>query len=561
MPTISIGSTPRCHSGMLRSSTVIALCLLAALNACTYSRYARKAEPPPPPPPPPGCSALPAPPRTIDGSPLSSGLASAWSMVRVRGASTPDNEFGLLPISGSLGMLLAGSTNRDANAELVRRSGPAHIDRVSADDASATSSDLRVMMTIVPAGRVMGDAAVGTATVSGKKFEVDALPIIDQEVAWDGHPTVTPDGRWIIFSSDRQGAFGGADLWYAATGSGKVGSIRPLYGANTPCDELSPFVTNGGVLLFSSAGHTTHGGYDIHEAELISDADSLRAEGVTNLGTPLNSAADEIFPVMLEDSSFYVASTRNDGRDALRRDFDVFVLYREQAGSTPISNIDTATTLLVGKVINAITSSPIVDAEVIARLPQSTNVIARARTDTAGTYRLQIPVERPVEITAQDDELFFDNFVTTIPASERNRVVQQEKPLGLSPTLTLRVNFPTGIFDEPYPFTLDSNGIETERSWKRDVDDLIRNVTTGSGRIKRVVLTGHTDDVDDDESNLLLGKRRVQFIIDRLIEGGLAAELLEGRSAGEQQLLMRRPDESIDSWRRRCRRVELVKVQ
>jgi outer membrane protein OmpA-like peptidoglycan-associated protein len=340
-----------------------------------------------------------------------------------------------------------------------------------------------------------------------------------------------------------------------------IGAARPLYGANTACDELTPSVTSRGMLLFSSPGHTSHGGYDVHEARMVEEADSLRASNVLNVGTPINSAADEIFPFMLEDSTFYVASTRPDGREADRRDFDVLVLHRRQTLKQNIAVIDIPQATLVGKVINTVTNMPVVDAEVIARLPQSTEVLASTRTDTAGSYRLRVPVERPVEITAQNEELFFDTFVTTIPASEQGRIVNPEKPLGLSPTFTLRVNFPTSVFDDPYPFSLDSNGTEIDRSWKRDVSDLARNVKAGIGRIKKLVLTGHTDDVDTDESNLALSKKRVQFIIDRLVEGGLPAEILEGRSAGETQLLARRPDESVESWRRRCRRVELVKVQ
>lgn len=214
-----------------------------------------------------------------------------------------------------------------------------------------------------------------------------------------------------------------------------------------------------------------------------------------------------------------------------------------------------------GKVINTTTQQPVMDAEVIARFPQSTEVLSRARTDASGTYSLRVPVERQVEITAQDRELFFDNIVTVVPASERNRVVESQKPLGLSSTFVLRVNFPTSVFDNPYPNSLDSNGVELERSWTRDVQDLVANVKSSGGTIRRIILTGHTDDVDTDADNLELGRKRVEFIIDRLVEGGLPRELFEGRTRGERDLLERRQGESTETWRKRCRRVELIKVQ
>jgi outer membrane protein OmpA-like peptidoglycan-associated protein len=412
----------------------------------------------------------------------------------------------------------------------------------------------------------MGDAAIHRAEVSEARVLIDSLAIVDEPLFWDGHPALTPDGRWIIFASDRKGSLGGSDLWYAPFTAGVAGAARPLYGANSPCDELSPFVTTQGRLFFSSAGHTSHGGYDIHEAELLQASDSLRVASVINAGLPINSPADEIFPVQLPDSVFYVASTRTSGRTPERRDFDIWVLHRSPSFDAPgvVAEIDpfaAGAATFTGKVINTKTNRPVVDAEVLARLPESTTVLSRTRTDTSGTYRLRVPVERQVEITAQDSKLFFDNIVTVVPASERNTIVESKKPLGLSSTFVLRVNFPTSVFDDPYPFSLDSNGIELERSWKRDVQDLITNVKASGGTIRTLILTGHTDDVDTDDDNMELGRKRVEFIIDRLVEGGLPRELLEGRSRGERDLLARRPGESTETWRKRCRRVELIKVQ
>jgi outer membrane protein OmpA-like peptidoglycan-associated protein len=78
--------------------------------------------------------------------------------------------------------------------------------------------------------------------------------------------------------------------------------------------------------------------------------------------------------------------------------------------------------------------------------------------------------------------------------------------------------------------------------------------------LRRLVLVGHTDDVGTDASNTKLGRQRVEFIIDELERRGVERSLMEGRSAGEQLLPTRRTGESEDTWRKRARRVELVKV-
>ena len=59
---------------------------------------------------------------------------------------------------------------------------------------------------------------------------------------------------------------------------------------------------------------------------------------------------------------------------------------------------------------------------------------------------------------------------------------------------------------------------------------------------------------------MVLGRNRVNFIMDELVARGVDRDRMEGRSAGETLLPERRPGESIDLWRKRARRVELVKV-
>jgi outer membrane protein OmpA-like peptidoglycan-associated protein len=168
---------------------------------------------------------------------------------------------------------------------------------------------------------------------------------------------------------------------------------------------------------------------------------------------------------------------------------------------------------------------------------------------------MDVPAGKPVDIQAQTPEMFFDKVRVAVPDSG-----SISQPLALPITFVLRVNFPTAIFDAPYEHTLDSNGMETVHTWQGDLDALAANVKISGPRLKRLVLIGHTDDVDTDENNLVLGRNRVNFIIDQLVARGVDRSLLEGRSAGESLLPGRRKDESLIMWRKRARRVELVKV-
>ncbi|HCN04533.1 MAG TPA: hypothetical protein DIS79_02850, partial [Bacteroidetes bacterium] len=229
--------------------------------------------------------------------------------------------------------------------------------------------------------------------------------------------------------------------------------------------------------------------------------------------------------------------------------------------TSTVESLDTVpTATLTGTVLHEQTRQPVVDAEVTARDEQTDRVVSRTRTDTSGTYALDVPVGRDVEITAQSPDLFYDQTTINVPRDQARDTVRAKRELALPIRFNLRVNFPTSVFDNPYEHTLDSNGVETTETWQDALRQVALNVQSSGANLKKLVLIGHTDDVDTDASNLLLGERRVQFVMDRLVELGVDRSLLEGRSAGERLLPDKRRGEAVDQWRKRSRRVELVKV-
>ena len=111
------------------------------------------------------------------------------------------------------------------------------------------------------------------------------------------HASFSPDGRRIIFSSDRRGGEGGLDLWYSekqVDGSwGKA--VNMGEGINTDKDETSAFIApDGERLLFASKGHFNMGGYDIFRCEL---EENLTWSQPTNIGYPLNTTGDNTYYV------------------------------------------------------------------------------------------------------------------------------------------------------------------------------------------------------------------------------------------------------------------------
>ena len=87
---------------------------------------------------------------------------------------------------------------------------------------------------------------------------------------WDSHPSLSPGGDTLYFSSDRQGGFGLSDIYYSTKNElgnwMKVRNIGPTI--NTRGSEVSPFFhPKHQILYFSSNGHLLNfGEYDIYKS-------------------------------------------------------------------------------------------------------------------------------------------------------------------------------------------------------------------------------------------------------------------------------------------------------
>lgn len=143
----------------------------------------------------------------------------------------------------------------------------------------------------------MGAEIVFCSRKGGKWGEPEALTIGEDSLVV-AHPAISADGETLYFVSDRDGGFGGKDIWKTQkSGEGGWGEPVNLGSAiNTSGDEMFPYVRMDGVLYFSSDTHIGFGGQDIFKAELNEEGEWT----VVNMGTPINSNSDD-FGIVFKD--------------------------------------------------------------------------------------------------------------------------------------------------------------------------------------------------------------------------------------------------------------------
>ncbi len=194
-------------------------------------------------------------------------------------------------------------------------------------------------------------------------------------------PFITSDGMALYFSSDRNGGFGGRDLYRSDFKNGtwqKPVNLGPV--VNTPFDEGSPHVAEN-ILYFSSNGHAGLGGVDIFKVDLSAGA----LEDVVNMGFPLNSSADD-FGLYFSEPGYrgYFTTSRSDAGDD-----DIYEFQMDQQ-TYP---------LLVHGVIKQRTNLPVsVDSlrilagATLFLIDHSRNtVVEQTTSDESGGFRFTVP--------------------------------------------------------------------------------------------------------------------------------------------------------------------------
>lgn len=146
--------------------------------------------------------------------------------------------------------------------------------------------------------------------------DVTELPFNSNEFT-SCHPTLSNDGKRLYFASNRPEGYGGLDIYVVEKKGGFWSAPQNLGPTiNSAGNEIFPIIHEDETLYFSSNGHQGLGGLDIFFAKKSKQEDEYSWTVRENLGSPFNSTRDDFGFVIMEDESQtgFLTSNRDGGK-------------------------------------------------------------------------------------------------------------------------------------------------------------------------------------------------------------------------------------------------------
>ncbi len=151
--------------------------------------------------------------------------------------------------------------------------------------------------------------------------------------AWEGSCSISSDGRYLYFASEKPGGLGGKDLYVSEKINGDwTPAINLGPSINTEYNEDAPFIHPDGItLFFSSEGHKSIGGYDIMYS-IKQDNNWIEP---LSMGIPLNTTEDDRYYVInAQGDKGYFSSNRADAGGKGKQ--DIYTVSPGILGERPI---------------------------------------------------------------------------------------------------------------------------------------------------------------------------------------------------------------------------------
>jgi outer membrane protein OmpA-like peptidoglycan-associated protein/Tfp pilus assembly protein PilF len=354
--------------------------------------------------------------------------------------------------------------------------------------------------------------------------------------AWESQPTLSADGRTMMFSRSITDANGNrhADLFVSTRPAldAPWGTARPVPGAvNTPGHEGNPMLhPDGRTLYFVSDGHPGMGGKDLFVSRL--DPSGVWG-GPVNLGYPINTNADEghLLVTAAGKLAYFATDRETPG------DLDLWEL------ALPAAVQPTPVVALEGLVVDVVNGQPIADA-LVEVLDDAGRVLAQIQSPD-GHFALPIPIGERWWFRASHRHYIMAIESMTMDARQPEEVVEIVLTrLAPGAQITLKnLRFESGSARLMAGFQPD---LDPVLDALRDSPDL------------RILIVGHTDNTGDAADNLILSQNRAAAVLNHFVAAGLAPDRFETQGLGATSPIA---SNDTEAGRALNRRTELIVLE
>ncbi len=357
-------------------------------------------------------------------------------------------------------------------------------------------------------------AAIYTSTKKDNDWSVPVVlgSNINVEGADTRQPQVTPDGGYLLFSSDRPGGKGGFDIWYAPLKGGQPGkAVNAGPVINGKGDEQAPFYhTASQTLVFASNGRIGMGGFDLYSVRgnFTGSWDEPK-----NMGFPINSVKDDLYFVAKGDRLLEDALLSSDRSSACC--LELFTVHKKY------------TEYFIGTVFDSATHAPLAGVEITGK-DGSGRPFPAQTTGPDGKYQVAAPAGsslqlnavrekyRPASWTARpgtgDSVYNPEVYLASIPEKKPD-LFEGKKML-----VTHNINFQfrkKALTPDSYPY----------------MDELAAYLKANPA--VKLEIAAHTDGIGTTAYNLQLSQQRARACVDYLVKAGIERQRLIARGFGE----------------------------
>ncbi|WP_300489929.1 OmpA family protein [Flavobacterium sp.] len=319
-----------------------------------------------------------------------------------------------------------------------------------------------------------------------------------------GHPSLSPDGKWLFFVSDMPGGYGETDIYVAEVfADGSINTPQNLGPKiNTIGREMFPYYNNG-ILYFSSDGHYGFGGLDVYESK---HSGKLNFDEPKNLGEPVNSNKDDFSYIIDAETKYgYFSSNRDGGKG----DDDIYFFTKSKAECNQFVS---------GTVVSAKTKLPIAGAA-IKVYDSFGDLKFETATGEDGKYQITIPCSATYKFDASKEG--FANQDKPVVANAKNEAkLSVDFELAKLEDFTVKDGKNEKIDVNPIYF--DYNKWDITPQAVTELDRVVYVMRTFP-KVK-IKIESHTDSRGTDSYNLKLSDNRAKATQRYIIESGIEPE-------------------------------------